>query len=147
VGVPSVLLAKDKEGGLLLPDGSIGTLQPNEKAFMNEIRGMPGASAASPEPPGATLPAVAAPEDDAKALVVYGGAEPTLAGSSELGGFPLVAPGGLLLPPGAGVPGWGVTAGGLPLLPGLGLPGLNTPGAPMTREEFERMQVCFSLCS
>jgi len=27
VGVPSVLLTKDKGGGLLMPDGSLGTLQ------------------------------------------------------------------------------------------------------------------------
>ncbi len=112
---------------------------------MNEIRGMPGA-AASPEPskPAADPPAAAdaagsdaGAKPDAGAMVVYGGGggtEPALAGSSELGGFPLGPPGGLLLPPVPGMPGWELAAGGLPLLPGMALPGLATPGAPMTRE-------------
>jgi len=125
-------------------------LQPNEKAFMNEVRGMPGAGAVSPEPPKATgsLPA----GSEAGALVVYngaGGAEPALAGSGELG-MPLGPPGGLLLPPGGvGMPGWELAAGGMPFLPGLGLPSVTTPGAPMSREEFERMQVrqCCTFCT
>ena len=112
---------------------------------MNEIRGVPGASAAASEPPKAAgNPTTGA---EAGALVVYNGgetsgAEPTLAGSGELGGPPLGPPGGLLLPPiGAGMPGWDLPAGALPFLPEMALPGVTTPGAPMTREEFERMQV------
>lgn len=90
VGVPSVLLTKDKGGGLLLPDGTTGSLQANEDAFLKETAGMPGSklnSGAEVKPSGA--------EDatsDKKALVVYSESEPALAGENELA-FPMEGPG------------------------------------------------------
>ena len=83
VGVPSVLLTKDKGGGLLLPDGTTGSLQPNENAFLKETVGMPGAK---------TGDANSSKEGEAnKALVVYSEAGPALAGGNEMP-LPMDAP-------------------------------------------------------
>lgn len=144
VGVPSVLLAKNAEGGLLLPDGTTGTLQPNEDAFLKEMGLAKPAEppAAASEPPPASQPPpklesepAAAKPDDSKALVVASTAEPTLAGSSEL---PFGASGPILPLPGMGVPPWDAGM----KLPGFPLPGLPDPKepAPLSREEFQRMK-------
>lgn len=90
VGIPSVLLTKDKGGGLLLPDGTTGSLQPNEDAFLRETVGMPGA-----KPKQANGSAEAAAKEgasDEKAVVVFSEAGPALAGGNELA-LPMEAPG------------------------------------------------------
>ncbi len=87
VGVPSVLLTKDKGGGLLLPDGTTGSLQPNENAFLKETVGMPGAKLADANGTRETKDG----EAD-KAIVVYSEAGPALAGGNELA-LPMDAPG------------------------------------------------------
>lgn len=83
VGVPSVLLTKDKGGGLLLPDGTTGSLQPNEDAFLKETIGMPGAKTAT-QTKGSAGQATDANESDSKAIVVHSEAGPALAGGGDL---------------------------------------------------------------
>ena len=85
VGVPSVLLTKDKGGGLLLPDGTTGSLQPNEDAFLKETMGMPGARAQANGDRSSDKP-------EEKAMVVFSEAGPALAGGSDLA-LPLEGPG------------------------------------------------------
>ena len=89
VGVPSVLLTKDKGGGLLLPDGTTGSLQPNENAFLKETVGMPGAKAANGS---ASKDADSKDGEADKAMVVYSEAGPALAGGSDMP-LPMDAPG------------------------------------------------------
>ena len=93
VGVPSVLLTKDKEGGLLLPDGTTGSLQPNEDAFLKETMGMPGAKAAAKT----NDPADGKESDSSKAIVVHSEAAPALAGGGDLA-LPTDGPGKTLKP-------------------------------------------------
>ena len=138
VGVPTALLAKSTGGGLLLPDGTTASLQPNEDAFLKEVGGMPAAKRPADQPEASdTQPSANGTKDDSKALVVAEGAEPALAGSSELE-QPF---GGLLMPPEAGNTPWEL--GMAPPLPHLPLPGMEPDilqNAPLSREEFQRMQ-------
>ncbi|KAK2079615.1 hypothetical protein QBZ16_002010 [Prototheca wickerhamii] len=41
IGIPLTRLGQAEEGGLVLPDGTTGTLVPNEDAFAQEILGLP----------------------------------------------------------------------------------------------------------
>ena len=172
VGVPTVLLQKKEGGGLLLPDGTTGSLQPNEDVFLREMGGAPGAKPAGspaeqpiaaqapassqpaaipgssePQPSGSSAALQASSEPkaaaDSKALVVFSEAEPALAGTGELG-FPFGNAGDLLLPPEAGMSPWEFGMGGLaPPMPHLPLPGAGPDlfqNAPLSREEFQRIQ-------
>ena len=87
VGVPSVLLTKDKGGGLLLPDGTTGSLQPNEDAFLKETMGMPGAKPQDTNREPMTSSSKET-EPDSKAIVVFSEAGPALAGGNDLA-FPM----------------------------------------------------------
>jgi E3 ubiquitin-protein ligase RBBP6 len=51
VGIPMTRLARDTEGGLMLPNGETGALLPNTAAFMKEMAMLPSvAKAAAPTP-------------------------------------------------------------------------------------------------
>ena len=116
IGVPSVLLQQKEGGGLLLPDGTLGSIRANEDAFRKEM----GLYVSSAQQKGEST----AEPSDQNAIV--------LAGDPIPGELQLPLPtNGLLLPPG-------------PLLPavkGLPLPD-EAPSSvgPMSREMFERLQ-------
>ena len=87
VGVPMVMLARNQEGGLLLPDGQTGSLQPNEDAFMKEMMGAPTLQRAADTPASsqAEIPSTSQAELPAASEAVPPAAsQPALAATSAL---------------------------------------------------------------
>lgn len=70
-GIPTTMLARTTEGGLLLPDGGVGTLAPNEAAWSQMVAMMPGQQQLPPPQRAAAATAIGAPQ-----LTAAAGARP-----------------------------------------------------------------------
>lgn len=127
IGIPSVLLQQKEGGGLLLPDGTLGSLKPNEDAFQREVGIMPSSTANAES---------TAQPSNSNAMVLYDDAGPQLAGGNEQA-MPLTLP---FLPPGTGEGPALTGEGPLLLPPGMPVQGDTPDGAPMSREEWELLQ-------
>ena len=108
VGIPMTRLARSEEGGLVLPDGQMGTLVANEDAFAREILGLSAAAPQqaeqpAPQPVAAVVAAAQQQQQQQGGAIVL--AAPDAAVKSESGAEPVAGP--ALQPPAGDAPGGG----------------------------------------
>ena len=140
-GIPTTLLVKNEEGGLLLPGGETGSMVADTEAFQREVEGLPAHVKADAVPAEVEAPKALAAEDNqvqpgrlAVRLLGQGSEEPAALEAPKETGTALPA----LI---------GVADVSLPLLPlpkapegAVQPPLLAGQPAPLSREEFLRLQ-------